>query len=197
MRDHSILKMTLAAMFAALALICFSFFRIEIPLGGGLPAKIYVGSAFIMLSAFILGSRYGGLTGAVGLTIGDLLAGYATSAPPTFIAKLIFGLACGFIAHHLLHLSYTQTKKSMYTHAFIAGLLASAVNIITEPLIRWAFKVYILGFPEPIAWISALNCAVAMAVNTIPSSLLAALLYGLARTKIVNNFDLSYSRSRP
>lgn len=196
MRDHSILKMTLAAMLAALALICFSFFRIEIPLGGGLPAKIYVGSAFIMLSAFMLGSRYGGLTGAVGLTIGDLLAGYAASAPPTFAAKFLFGIACGFIAHRLLQLSHAQTKKAMYTRALIAGLLASAVNIITEPLIRWTFKVYILGFPESIAWISSLNCAFAMAVNAIPSSLLAALLYGLARTKITGTFDLLENHPR-
>ena len=189
MRDSSILKMTLAAMFAALALICFSFFRIEIPLGGGLPAKIYVGSAFIMLSAFLLGSKYGGLTGAVGLTIGDLLAGYATSAPPTFAAKLIFGLACGLIAHRLLHISHARTKRAMYLRALLAGLSASLVNVLTEPAIRWAFKTYILGLPESVARISAVNCAAAMAVNAIPSAVIAALLYGLARTRILKEYS--------
>jgi uncharacterized membrane protein len=190
MRDRSILKLTLAAMFAALALICFSVFRIEIPLGGGLPAKIYVGSAFIMLSAWLLGSKYGGLTGAVGLTLGDLLAGYAASAPPTFAAKLIFGLACGFMAHQLLHLSQAHTKKSIYIRALSAGLLASLVNVATEPFIRWSFKIYILGFPEAVASISAINCAVAMAVNALPSAIIASLLYVLARTKITKDNNL-------
>ena len=64
-----------------------------------------------------------------------------------------------------------------------------AVNVLTEPAIRWAFKTYILGLPESVAWISAVNCAVAMAVNAIPSAVIAALLYGLARTRILKEYS--------
>ncbi len=190
MRDTNILKLTLAAMFAAMAFVCFTYLRIEIPMGGGLPGKIYIGSAFIMLSAFLLGAKYGGLTGAIGLTIGDILVGYATSAPPTFVAKFIFGVACAFMAHQVLHLSNAQTKRQIYTRAALSGLFGSLLNVLTEPVIRWAFKVYILGLPEPIAYISAINCAISMAVNSLPSIFVASILYGIAKTTVFRNRDL-------
>jgi energy-coupling factor transport system substrate-specific component len=190
MRDEKLLKLTLAAMFAALAFICFTYFRIEIPMGGGLPGKIYVGAAFIMLSSFLLGGKYGGLTGAIGLTIGDILVGYATSAPPTFVSKFIFGIACAFMAHTILHISHAQTKKQMYLRAALSGLFGALVNVLTEPVIRWAFKVYILGLPEPVAYISAVNCAISMAVNALPSVFVATLLYALARTTVLKDRNL-------
>lgn len=190
MRDNKILKLTLAAMFAAMAFICFTYLRIEIPMGGGLPGKIYIGSAFIMLSAFLLGSKYGGLTGAIGLTIGDILVGYAASAPPTFLAKFIFGVACAFMAHRVINISAARTRSRIYASAAIAGLFGTIINIITEPVIRWAFKVYVLGLPEPIAYISAVNCALSMAINGLPSIFVATVLYGLARTTVFRDHEL-------
>ncbi len=35
---------------------------------GGMTGKIYIGHAFILLSALILGAKYGALTGAIGLS---------------------------------------------------------------------------------------------------------------------------------
>ena len=84
LQEQQIRKLTLAGMFAALAFACFSYLRIEIPMGMGLTGKIYVGHAFILLSALVLGARYGALSGAIGLALADLLAGYTTSAPPTW-----------------------------------------------------------------------------------------------------------------
>ena len=45
MQEQQIKKLTLAGMFAALAFACFSYLRIEIPMGLGLTGKIYVGHA--------------------------------------------------------------------------------------------------------------------------------------------------------
>ena len=190
MRDQKILKLTLASMLAALAFICFTCLRIEIPMGGGMTGKIYIGAAFILLSSFFLGPRWGGLTGAIGLTLGDLLAGYATSAPPTFLSKLIFGLACGFMAHQMLKLTAASSHRQMYLRTILAGGFACLVNVLTEPVIRWAFKVYILGLPEPIAYLSAVNCAISMAVNSLPSILAAAFLYVAAKTTVLRQRDL-------
>ena len=69
MRDKKIVKLTLAGMFAALAFCCFSYLRIEVPMGLGLTGKIYIGHAFLILSALVVGARYGALSGAVGLTL--------------------------------------------------------------------------------------------------------------------------------
>ena len=104
MRNDNITRLTLAGMFAALAFVCFTYLRIEIPMGGGMTGKIYIGHAFILLSALILGAKYGALTGAIGLSLADILAGYTTSAPPTFLAKFLLGLAVAFIAHKVFNL---------------------------------------------------------------------------------------------
>lgn len=42
MRNDNITKLTLAGMFAALAFVCFTYLRIEIPMGGGMTGKIYI-----------------------------------------------------------------------------------------------------------------------------------------------------------
>lgn len=92
MQEQQIKKLTLAGMFAALAFACFSYLRIEIPMGLGLTGKIYVGHAFILLSALVLGAKYGALSGAIGLALADLLAGYTTSAPPHLPGQVPPGL---------------------------------------------------------------------------------------------------------
>ena len=112
MRNDNITRLTLAGMFAALAFVCFTYLRIEIPMGGGMTGKIYIGHAFILLSALILGAKYGALTGAIGLSLADILAGYTTSAPPTFLAKFLLGLAVAFIAHKVFNLAAADDKKA-------------------------------------------------------------------------------------
>ncbi|MGM9580264.1 MAG: ECF transporter S component [Anaerovibrio sp.] len=190
MNHDKLLKLTLAAMFAAMSFVCFTYLRIEIPMGAGLPGKIYIGAAFIMLSSFLLGAKYGGLTGAIGLTLGDILVGYVTSAPPTFVAKLIYGLACGIMAHHVFHLARAKTKARMYMITAVSGLVAGVVNVLTEPVIRWAFKTYILGLPQEVAYVSAVNCAISMAVNALPSIFFAVILYGVAMSTVFKNRKL-------
>jgi uncharacterized membrane protein len=59
-----------------------------------------VGNAFCVLAALLLGGWYGGLAGAIGMTISDLLDPiYAMGAPKTFISKLFIGLITGLVAH--------------------------------------------------------------------------------------------------
>ena len=42
MTKEQVHKLTLAGLFAAMAFACFSYLRIEIPMGMGLTGKIYV-----------------------------------------------------------------------------------------------------------------------------------------------------------
>jgi uncharacterized membrane protein len=189
-RNENITKLTLAAMFAAIAFICFSYLRIEIPMWGGMTGKIYIGHAFIILSALLLGAKYGGLTGAVGLSLADVLAGYAISAPPTFVSKFLLGLAASIMAHQVFALNTVTNKKTLYLLSSIAGIVACVINVITEPIIRYAFKVYIMGYPEPISYLSSVNCAISMAISAIPSVILATFLYVTFRSRVFNDSKL-------
>ena len=184
MQEQQIKKLTLAGMFAALAFACFSYLRIEIPMGLGLTGKIYVGHAFILLSALVLGAKYGALSGAIGLALADLLAGYTTSAPPTFLAKFLLGWSTAWAAQHLCHLDRQNDDRARLRAAALAAVFGSVVNVVTEPLIRFSFKFFILGMPRQIAYISALNCAVSMAVSNVVSVVLTVILYKVAEKSI-------------
>jgi len=192
MRNDNITRLTLAGMFAALAFVCFTYLRIEIPMGGGMTGKIYIGHAFILLSALILGAKYGALTGAIGLSLADILAGYTTSAPPTFLAKFLLGLAVAFIAHKVFNLAAADDKKATKI-VTIAAVFGCLVNVITEPLIRYGFKVFVLGLPHQIAYLSAINCAVSMAVSAVPSVILAVFLYKAVQHSILKSYKCFYS----
>ncbi len=181
-------KFTLAGMFAALAFVCFSYLRLEIPMGLGLTGKLYIGYTFIILSALILGPKYGALSGAIGLTLADILSGYVTSAPPTFVAKFILGWAVGFLAHNVLQLSSAKGAKEISKIIILASLGGSLLNVATEPVIRYCFKLYILGIPHQVAYISAINCAISMAINNFVSTCFACFLYKVLPTELLHRF---------
>ena len=191
MDRNSITKLTLAGMFAALAFICFSYLRIEIPMGGGMTGKIYIGHTFIILAAILLGAKYGALSGAIGLTLADILAGYTTSAPPTFLAKFILGFSAAFIAYKIYHVNKETDPSTINKIILYSSVGACLVNVITEPLIRYAFKYYILGIPYQMAYLSAINCAISMAVSAIPSTLLAVFLYKVLEKSVLQNYNFS------
>lgn len=186
--QNKTLKLTLAAMLAALAFICFEFLRIELPMGDGMTGKIYIGHTFLLVSALCLGPLYGGLTGAIGLTLADLFAGYATSAPPTFLAKFLIGWSCGMFAYKLFHLNQVTDKQKIYHLSIICCILGCVVNIITEPIIRYCFKAFILGYEHKVAFVSAINCCISMTISAIPSCILAIFLFSLIR-----NYEIKHS----
>ena len=143
-----------------------------------------VGPAFILLSALVLGAKYGALSGAIGLALADLLAGYTTSAPPTFLAMFLLGWSTAWAAQHLCHLDRQTDDSARLRAAALAAVFGSVVNVVTEPLIRFSFKFFILGMPRQIAYISALNCAVSMAVSNVVSVMLTVILYMVAEKSI-------------
>ena len=93
LEDGRIYKLALTGLFAALSYVVFTFLQIKITLPGGDATSIHLGNAVCVLGALILGGFYGGLGGALGMTIGDLFDPiYVVYAPKTFLLKLCIGL---------------------------------------------------------------------------------------------------------
>ena len=94
------------------------------------------------------------------------------------------------MANQVFHLNQIYTKKKIYVLGGLAGLFACIINVVTEPLIRYVFKVYIMGYPEPLAYLSAINCAISMSISAIPSILLAVFLYVIFRFTFLQELNL-------
>ena len=170
-------KIVFASLMAALCYIGFSYFRIDIPVGTEKTA-FHLGNVFCVLAALLIGGFWGGMSGAVGMTIADLTTGYVTSAPKTFILKLCIGLIAGFVAHKVLHLNNDEKRKLPLPAATVISCAAGmAFNVVADPIVGYFYKTYILGVPQEVASIWAKMGAVTTFVNAIVAVVAATVFY--------------------
>ena len=170
-------KLVFAALLAALCYIGFSYFRIDIPVGSEKTA-FHLGNVFCVLAALLIGGFWGGMSGAVGMTIADLTTGYVTSAPKTFLLKLCIGLIAGFVAHKIFHISSDEKRKVSLPVATVLSCVAGmAFNVVADPVVGYFYKTYILGVPQSVASIWAKMGAVPTLVNAIVAVIVASVFY--------------------
>lgn len=168
--------LTMAAMFAALCYVGFAYLRIDIPVGTEKTA-FHLGNVFCVLGALFLGGLWGGMAGAVGLTIADLTSGYVTSAPKTFLLKLGIGLISGLVAHKLFHLSKENRRGSLALGTALSATAGMAFNVVADPVVGYFYKTYVLGVPQEAAQIWVKMGAVTTLVNAVVAVIVATLLY--------------------
>ena len=170
-------KLVFAALLAALCYIGFSYFRIDIPVGSEKTA-FHLGNVFCVLAALLIGGFWGGMSGAVGMTIADLTTGYVTSAPKTFFLKLCIGLIAGFVAHKIFHISSDEKRKVSLPVATVLSCVAGmAFNVVADPVVGYFYKTYILGVPQSVVSIWAKMGAVTTLVNAIVAVIVASVFY--------------------
>jgi len=170
--------LSMAALFAALCYIGFTYCKIDIPVGMEKTA-FHLGNVFCVLAALFLGGMWGGMAGAVGMTIADLTTAYVTSAPKTFLLKLCIGLITGFVAHKIFKLSQDREDRKIPLTAATAISCAAgmAFNIVADPLVGYFYKMYVLGVPQEAANIWAKIGAVTTSVNAVVAVIAATVLY--------------------
>ena len=170
--------LSLAALFAALCYIGFTYCKIDIPVGMEKTA-FHLGNVFCVLAALFLGGLWGGMAGAVGMTIADLTTAYVTSAPKTFLLKLCIGLITGFVAHKIFKLSQDKEERKIPLTAATAISCAAGMgfNIVADPLVGYFYKMYILGVPQEAASIWAKIGAITTSVNAVVAVIAATVLY--------------------
>lgn len=170
-------KIVFAALMAALCYIGFSYFRIDIPVGTEKTA-FHLGNVFCVLAALLIGGFWGGMSGAVGMTIADLTTGYVTSAPKTFLLKLCIGLVVGFVAHRVFHISKEEDRKvSLPVAAALSCTAGMAFNVVADPIVGYFYKMYVLGIPQDVASIWVKMGAITTLVNAIIAVIVATIFY--------------------
>jgi len=170
--------LSLAALFAALCYIGFTYCKIDIPVGMEKTA-FHLGNVFCVLAALFMGGFWGGMAGAVGMTIADLTTAYVTSAPKTFLLKLCIGLITGFVAHKVFKISQDREDRKIPLTAATAISCAAgmAFNIVADPLVGYFYKMYVLGVPQEAANIWAKIGAVTTSVNAVVAVVAATVFY--------------------
>lgn len=171
-----ILKVVVIGLMAALCYISFMFLQIKIPTPGGF-TSFHLGNTFCVLASLLLGGIPGGVAGAIGMGIGDLLdPSYVIVAPKTIILKLGIGIITGFVAHRLFHIQHQQ-GKTLWKAVFLSTLAGMLFNVIGEPIFSYFYTAFILGAPDNAAKALASWNVITTSMNAIIAVILSTILY--------------------
>ena len=187
-RNETVIKLAQTALMAALCYVAFTFLQIKIPMPGGDATSLHVGNAFCVLGALILGGWYGGLAGAVGITIADLMDPvYITGAPKTFVLKLCIGLIVGLVAHRIAKINESTDRKYVLRWSLIASVAGLGFNVIADPLVGYFYKMFILGQPQQMAEVLAKWSTATTFVNAVVSTVLVGVIYNALRPVLLRS----------
>ena len=176
MKKNAVLKLSITALMAALCYVAFTFLQIKIPTPVGY-TSFHLGNTFCVLGALLLGGLPGGIAGAIGMGIGDILDPvYITVAPKTIVLKLGIGIVTGLVAHKVLKIN-TKTGKELKKDVFLASGAGMLFNCVGEPLFSYLYYLIILGNSEKAVTYLAVAKFVTTFINAILAVIIASILY--------------------
>lgn len=193
-RTFSVRELAIIGVMAALSLVAYLFFRI--PFYGG--SSFHLGNTFTALTALLLDGVSGGLAGAIGLALADILAGDPGYAVTSFILKFIIGITCGAVAHKVFHL---RTADRSQKGAYLAKVVASAasgllLNVFTDPFLGYFRNLYIFGRPAEVSQVLTTIAGGVTFVNSVVSTVCVVVLYLALRPALERAGLLSKGEAR-
>lgn len=130
MKHNDLIRLVLAALFAALSCVATLVISIPIPATNG---YINLGDGFVLLGAFLLGPVYGMAAGGLGTMLADIILGYAVYAPGTLVIKALMALCAALVLRAM--------------HGKTAGLIVGAVaGELVMVLGYFAYESLLLGY---------------------------------------------------
>ena len=185
MNQKKIIKIAITAMMIAICYVGSNFIKFDIPTPFG-STKFHLGNTFCILSSLILGGVYGGLAGAIGMSIGDLFDPlYVASAPKTMITKFIIGFIAGTLAHKVFKIN-DEDNKSNNLKIFLSCAIGAFSNVLVEPCISYLYYKFILGLSEKAVGAFTGLKFLTSTTNAVLASIIAPLLY-ISLLKIFKN----------
>ena len=198
-KNNPALMIAKVGIMAALSYLAFTFIQIKIPAGPDF-TSFHLGNTFCVLAALLFGGLPGGIAGAIGMTIGDLLDPvYITSAPKTFLLKLCIGLVAGLVAHRIGKISlrdadgHTQKPRHVFLWTVLGSSAGMLFNVIAEPVVSYFYKRYLLGVDANASAILAKFQSLTTFVNAVLTVIIAVALYTALRPALVRTGLFDYN----
>ena len=171
-RTFTTKELALTGVMAALSLVAYLFFRV--PFYGG--SSFHLGNT--ALTALLLDGVSGGLAGAIGLALADILAGDPGYAVTTFVLKFIIGITCGAVAHKVFKLrDLDRHSKGYLLKVIVAGGSGLLLNVITDPFLGYFRNIYIFGQEYTVAQALSKIAGGVTFVNSVASTICVVILY--------------------
>ena len=193
-RTFTTKELALTGVMAALSLVAYLFFRV--PFYGG--SSFHLGNTFTALTALLLDGVSGGLAGAIGLALADILAGDPGSAITTFILKFIIGIVCGVFAPTVFKLQDLSAADGVKYYVAVIGSAFSGllVNVFTDPFLGYFRNRYIFGQEADLASTVAKITSGVTLINSLLSTVCAVVLF-LALVPALRKANLLPAADKP
>lgn len=183
MKDK-VFKITLTALMAALCYVVFTFLQIKIPTPAGY-TSFHLGNVFCVIAALMIDGVSGGIAGAIGMGIADILdPAYVVTAPKTIILKFLIGYIAGSVAHKLFKI---EEKENITKEVILSISAAMFFNVFAEPLFSYFYYNIILGNSDKAASYLTIAKWATTSVNAILTIIIGSLLYLAIRKRIKIN----------
>jgi uncharacterized membrane protein len=143
-------ELVLNGLLISLVFIGTKFINIRLPISinGGL---IHMGNVMLFMISLVFGPRRGAISGAFGMAIFDILSGWITWAPFTFIIRGLMGYVIGKIAY-----GENSSGKNFFKNLFgifVGGIIMITGYYITEVILYGNFLAPITSIPGNIVQI--------------------------------------------
>ena len=169
-------RISIIGIMAAMSFVAYEFFRIPNVFGTG--SSFHLGNTFTALTAMLLDGVSGGLAGAIGLALADILAGDPGYAVTTFVLKFLIGITCGAVAHKVFKLRDLDRHSSGYlVKVIVAAGSGLLLNVFTDPFLGYFRNVYIFGQEYTVAQALTKIAGGVTFVNSVASTVCVVLLY--------------------
>lgn len=134
-------KLVIAALLAALTCVATMIIKIPSPMKG----YLNLGDCVVLLAGWILSPGYGFLAAGLGSALADVLSGYVTYAPATFLIKGLMALVA-FYGYKVFH-----KKLGSLVSEILSGIAAEILMIVGY----FVFEGFLYGFGPSVVNIPA------------------------------------------
>lgn len=174
MENKKIYKIVITALMAGVCYVVFALVQIKIPTPAGY-TSFHLGNVVCVLAALLTDGVSGGLVGAIGMGIGDLLdPAYVLTAPKTIILKFLIGYITGTFAHRVFKINEHENNRREVILSICMGML---FNVMAEPIFSYIYYSVILGNAQKAASYLTVAKWITTSVNALLTIIISSIFY--------------------
>ncbi|WP_097026212.1 ECF transporter S component [Clostridium peptidivorans] len=126
---------TIVEMALMIAIICLVTMTMKVPTVIG---YTHLGDGFVFVAAVVFGKRRGAIAAALGMTLADILGGYAIWAPFTFVIKAVMAYIAATLAYRNDY-NGDNVKNNIFAFAVAGAWMVLAYYLANAVIVRYIY----------------------------------------------------------
>ncbi len=162
--NNKVKDLVVSGLLIALVFISTYFIQFHLPISLNSGGLVHLGNTVLFSVAIVFGKKQGAISGAFGMGLFDIAAGWTMWAPCTFVVRGIQGYMIGHIAN----------KKGKDGNSLVWNIVAVIISSVWMIAGYFMYNVVISLFTQAstVEWATKWTIALTNALSSIPGDLL-------------------------